>query len=195
MKTGDGFGRTGGGAERDVDTIELELKPEELRALTATDARPDVTSTAPGPAPGSTARTRSNRPSVRHAGIAVVLCLSAGAILFAIGRTQVAAPAQPQVAAVVDAGRIEPRTPSSAGPPVRFANPFDSTEVFEFAAGTTRAEARNAVAKLLTERAQERLAFLRTKRAHRNRSTPPRTATAQTSARLSMGSNTLPRRE
>ncbi len=43
-------------------------------------------------------------------------------------------------------------------PPVRFKNPFDKTEVFEFPAGTTRAEARDAVAEILRQRAQERLA-------------------------------------
>jgi hypothetical protein len=40
--------------------------------------------------------------------------------------------------------------------PVRFANPFDRKEVFEFPAGTSKADARNAVAELLYERAQER---------------------------------------
>ena len=40
--------------------------------------------------------------------------------------------------------------------PVRFVNPFDRKEVFEFPAGTSKADARNAVAELLYERAQER---------------------------------------
>ena len=41
--------------------------------------------------------------------------------------------------------------------PVRVANPFDTTEVFEFPAGTTDAESREKVAALLVHRAQERL--------------------------------------
>jgi len=47
--------------------------------------------------------------------------------------------------------------PAADQPPVRFTNPFDKTEVFEFPAGTTRAAARDAVAEILRERAQERL--------------------------------------
>jgi hypothetical protein len=41
-------------------------------------------------------------------------------------------------------------------PPMRFRNPFDRSEVFEFPAGTTRVEARAAVAEILLERARER---------------------------------------
>jgi hypothetical protein len=46
--------------------------------------------------------------------------------------------------------------PASEGEPVRFANPFDPKEVFEFPAGTSEAEARDAVAEMLMERAMER---------------------------------------
>jgi hypothetical protein len=46
--------------------------------------------------------------------------------------------------------------PQEAPAPVRFANPFDRNEVFEFPAGTSRADARDAVEELLYERAQER---------------------------------------
>lgn len=42
--------------------------------------------------------------------------------------------------------------------PVRFANPFDKAEVFEFPAGTTQDEARDAVADTLKARATERRA-------------------------------------
>jgi hypothetical protein len=41
--------------------------------------------------------------------------------------------------------------------PVKFSNPFDESEVFEFPAGTTETEARDAVATMLLQRAQERL--------------------------------------
>jgi hypothetical protein len=46
--------------------------------------------------------------------------------------------------------------PVASSEPVRFANPFDRSEVFEFPPGTTRDEARDAVAQLLIERARER---------------------------------------
>jgi hypothetical protein len=56
-----------------------------------------------------------------------------------------------------------PALPPSSSPapqeeagPVRFANPFDRNEVFEFPPGTSRAAARDAVEELLYERAQER---------------------------------------
>jgi hypothetical protein len=42
------------------------------------------------------------------------------------------------------------------GEPVRFSNPFDPREVFEFPPGTSRAEARDAVAEILKARALER---------------------------------------
>lgn len=44
--------------------------------------------------------------------------------------------------------------------PVRIANPFDASEVFEFPAGTTPADARAAVADTLLQRARERYAQL-----------------------------------
>jgi hypothetical protein len=41
--------------------------------------------------------------------------------------------------------------------PMRFRNPFDASEVFEFPPGTTPIQARDAVAELLSQRARERL--------------------------------------
>jgi hypothetical protein len=40
--------------------------------------------------------------------------------------------------------------------PLRVANPFDASEVFEFPAGTSEADAREAVAGFLIERAARR---------------------------------------
>ncbi len=42
------------------------------------------------------------------------------------------------------------------GEPLRVANPFDATEIFEFPAGTTEADANEAVAGFLIERAARR---------------------------------------
>ena len=44
------------------------------------------------------------------------------------------------------------------GEPVRIANPFDESEVFEFPAGTSEVEARAAMSEMLMERARERYA-------------------------------------
>jgi len=51
-------------------------------------------------------------------------------------------------------------SPSIEPEPTRFVNPFDHKEVFEFAPGTSRADARDAVAELLSERARDRHAQL-----------------------------------
>jgi hypothetical protein len=51
---------------------------------------------------------------------------------------------------------VETTPATEQAPPVRFANPFDKAEVFEFPAGTTRREARAAVAEILRQRAIER---------------------------------------
>jgi hypothetical protein len=50
-----------------------------------------------------------------------------------------------------------PAVPAEAATPVRFPNPFDASEVFEFPAGTSEADAHDAVAKLLLKRARDRL--------------------------------------
>ena len=47
-------------------------------------------------------------------------------------------------------------SPARTNEPVLYKNPFDRSEVFEFPAGTTQDEARDAVSKLLLERAQGR---------------------------------------
>ena len=57
----------------------------------------------------------------------------------------------------------EERAPTAASADseaMRIKNPFDRTEAFEFPPGTSKAEAREAVARLLTERAQDRLPLL-----------------------------------
>ena len=53
-----------------------------------------------------------------------------------------------------------PAALSAANEPLRIKNPFDRTEVFEFPPGTSEADAREAVTKLLMERAHGRLPLL-----------------------------------
>ena len=187
------FGGTRAAGE--VDTIELELRPEELRALTEVSAHTALASTAADfPAPVKR-RDRPNRLVEFGAPIALAVCISAGLVVFAFQHGRETAPRQPSAAAAVVGGSIDRLSPAAAGPPVRFANPFDPGEVFEFAAGTSDAQARDAVAKLLTARARERLAFfVKAKRAHGHRPMSPHTATAQNSARLSMESDSVPER-
>ena len=67
--------------------------------------------------------------------------------------------------------------------PVRFKNPFDASEVFEFPAGTSQTEVRSAVAELLAQRARERQSLF-VKRPRRNTKTPDRNASV-TASRVS----------
>jgi hypothetical protein len=53
-----------------------------------------------------------------------------------------------------------PTAPSADSEAMLIKNPFDRTEAFEFPPGTSKAEAREAVAKLLMERAHDRLPLL-----------------------------------
>ena len=60
-----------------------------------------------------------------------------------------------------------PTAPSADSEAMRIKNPFDRTEAFEFPPGTSEAEAREAVAKLLMERAHGRLPLLAEASRHR----------------------------
>ncbi len=163
-------------------TIELELGAEELRALT----QPTVQVHAHVPVNRGASDTNAGRSSDRGARVGLLLCVSAAAVIVAIGSARVARQHAPVAAPVAarGGGAIErvAGVPVTARP-VRFRNPFDKSEVFEFPAGTSRAEARAAVAKLLRQRARERLALLAEKQSHRRH--PHATVTAQNSARLS----------
>jgi len=170
------------GHERSIETIELLLETEELRALTqpvarmaggANDPRDDLTKDAQ---PATCHRQwLSGSSGSRRAGTALLVSAAAAAVLLAVGNARVArlpAVATPRVASVARVA-VERRPVLPKQLPVRFANPFDATEVFEFPAGTSRSAARAAVAKLLTERARGRLYLLRAKRARHHRSPRP----------------------
>jgi hypothetical protein len=70
----------------------------------------------------------------------------------------------------------------SAAPdvPVRFKNPFDASEVFEFPAGTSQIEVRDAVAEVLSQRARERQNLF-VKRPRRNTNRADRNASVTAS--------------
>jgi hypothetical protein len=84
--------------------------------------------------------------------VALVLGVTA-----AIGwRLLVGQPTAPAVALAVPVAPAPAATAEPQGPVVHVINPFDATEVFEFQAGTSESEARDAVAELLLQRARER---------------------------------------
>lgn len=169
--------------ERDAATIELELEPEELRALMQPAGRQAVVATEPRDGARSGAHKASNGSFDARARVALLLCTSAAAVLLAVGDArvaQVSGVAAPRLAAAT-ATPLEQPTPLPKQHPVRFANPFDATEVFEFPASTSKSAARAAVAKVLTERARGRLYALSSKRARHHRSRRPHLVNSQTS--------------
>jgi hypothetical protein len=143
----------------DSTTIEVMLSPGQLRAL----------------ATGSSAtQQRKSRIIIGSAIAAVLVVLGSVAHLAAKQRpvVQVAAPAAKPTPAP---SPVPAEQAAPAGEPVLFKNPFDRSEVFEFPPGTPQAEARDAVSKMLLERAQGRgpgVLKLRIRKAHN--STPAR---------------------
>lgn len=102
--------------------------------------------TAPAPRPPGVAATE---PASRPPGLAAIAPMTSpsataapGAAVTALTPTPVSGPSTDQPATV------------------RFVNPFDKREVFEFPPGTSQADARDAVADLLADRARDRRGLL-----------------------------------
>lgn len=134
---------------------EVELSAEDLLGLSA----PGVSSERPGAATDRPRQTtaKSVAPARRRTsatGVALSFVLAVGAV----GAVYVAmTPGHPTNQNVqLPPSQLPASSPKSEGKPVLFANPFDANEVFEFPAGTSEAEARDAVAGILMERAMER---------------------------------------
>jgi hypothetical protein len=152
---------TGGFAEEEGDdTIELELSAEQVLTLSRADTAIQSNSL---PVP-STAKSLSNVlkdqcgewPAV-IVRIAVATILSGG---IAYLGTSPARPVHFGANTVVLPAAPESPVPAPAdNTAVRFTNPFDGSEVFEFPSGTSEAEAQQAVADLLLKRAHDRQNF------------------------------------
>lgn len=118
---------------------------------------------------------RPRAPQKSRLRVAVVLGIVAAVSVLLSGvvyMTTTRVPPPIQIAAnSVSLPVVAPEAPAPVSPPpasdvpVRFKNPFDRTEVFEFPPGTSKTEARAAVAELLAKRAQERQSlFVKTPR-------------------------------
>src|SRR5947209_4107220 len=152
---------TGGSANAECDdTIDLELSAEQMLALSRADAAlPSDSLAAP-----SVQKSVFNVPEgLRAAWRAVILPVAAISALSGAVAYLGTIPAQPDHAggnAIVGSATAETAEttapPSADNEPVRFTNPFDATEVFQFPSGTSDAEARQAVADLLLQRAHDR---------------------------------------
>jgi hypothetical protein len=123
----------------DSTTIEVMLSPQQIAAITK-GSQLDATQ-------------HKSRLLIGAAITAVLVVLG--------GVAHLAAKQKPVPLVATQAPRPTPpppptQAPAPAGEPVLFKNPFDRTEVFEFPPGTSQAEARDAVAEALMERAQGR---------------------------------------
>jgi hypothetical protein len=142
--------------EDDEDTIELELSAEEMRGL----------SRAARESQASTAKSAGRKPlRLWSVSLAIALAGAAAAIAWrpgpshhiALRMAPTPAIASTPPAASQPAVLAQPQPPPEPQrPPVRMKNPFDAAEVFEFPAGTTRAEARRQVSAILLQRAVDR---------------------------------------
>lgn len=139
------------------DTLEMHISEAELEALL--EAPPvHPTEIRANEAVVSPRELRRSQWTMAIAAMAIAGIASALTYSFALraapsAKTAPPAPLAIHLAAEPAAAAPAPESP----PPVRFANPFDPTEVFEFPAGTPEAEARDEVAEVLLERARHRL--------------------------------------
>jgi hypothetical protein len=143
--------------EDDEDTIELELTAKELHHLSRAARR------ARGSAPGFASRAGKGLRRLWPVALAAALVGVAAAIAWRPNPPRRVMPPLAPTAAISStpaavsrlAARVEPPAPQR--PPVRVRNPFDAREVFEFPAGTTKAEARQKMTQLLLQRAVDRV--------------------------------------
>jgi hypothetical protein len=135
----------------------IVAKPISLKSISAEASSASQGSADEGSYPGDAPRI--NRwPLARITG-----ALGIAAAVIALGsaahRPTVQSPSASPVAVLKSTSSVAPAAPPAAAPaglPVRFKNPFDASEVFEFPPGTSRADARQWVANVLMERARDR---------------------------------------
>lgn len=147
--------------------------PAPIPAAVATP-KPIVVLTQPATKPRKIAETLStaDRPRISRVtfglGIVGLCAFSASIAYLTIPAPVVDTPPPPAEIVPEPAKPVDeeapPAPPDTASPserpkvlPVRYRNPFDRSEVFEFPPGTSESEARDAVAALLLQRARQRL--------------------------------------
>jgi hypothetical protein len=139
--------------EDDEDTIELELSADEMRRLSR--AAKEAQASSPIAAGIRRFRLWPITFAAALVGVAAIIAWRPSPpprIVPRIVPTAAVAGTPPAASAPAV---LEP-PPEPQRPPVRVKNPFDATEVFEFPAGTTKAEARQKIAELLLQRAVDR---------------------------------------
>jgi hypothetical protein len=141
------------------ETIELELSVQQALSLSRAAA-----ATRPHTPPVATARKSlptTLPPDRRGAWSATIFSIAATSVLSGGIVYLATTPAEPLDVSgntvVRSAAAAEtPLPPSVDTVRVKFINPFDATEAFEFPSNTSETEARQAVAHVLLQRARER---------------------------------------
>lgn len=134
-----------------ADIMEVELTSEDLSPGQAAARQ------AAGSSTHAATRCNVRRPVVRITGALAALFALIGLRSIAQYEGLVRIQPRPMAAAAwVPVPQLRPEPAPQPSPPVRMANPFDSSEVFEFPPGTSRAEAQESVANLLMQRARDR---------------------------------------
>jgi hypothetical protein len=166
----------------DDDTIELALTDEDMLALSRA-AEEEHAKTSPGKsaliATGAFLRDQSVRSRIWPAVLAssvlgIVISVALGVVAHRVPTVTITAPSGAEQSA------------ESLDSPVRFSNPFDASEVFEFPPATSDEQARQSVAATLLQRARDRQV------ADSAKSNPPTPGAAAHRARVAR--NSEPRR-
>lgn len=151
---------------------EIELSAEDVKDLLR--PRPTLVKQSASPKVEVQTRVAGSRASAWQIG-AVVCAAAVAAIIgvaylykFAGTRTPPPTVALPELEAVIPS--VVKKALPPPGPPVLMKNPFDKREVFEFPAGTSQHDAREAVAKILMDRAIERRVFYTSNQTRRRKS-------------------------
>jgi hypothetical protein len=163
----------GSAREPGEDTIVLELTAarqlELSQAANAAARPPEIAPGKPGHDSFVCRRTERMDFVSTLTFAALVLGITAASTWHAL----VGQPTAPFVAIAVSLAPAPAANEHPRGPVVQVINPFDATEVFEFPAGTTESDTRNAIAELLLQRAGERRRQGLDLRRASNRDQPP----------------------
>lgn len=147
----------------EADT-EVELSAQDLLALS--DSVPvDERETGPALQPSKpTASTSPRKPDAPKAStngdsrlpLAIIVTVAIAGVTHVLMPSERTSPSAAQTSQQTSLAQWLAPKQVARDEPVRYANPFDAQEVFEFPPGTTETEARDAVAAVLLERAKSR---------------------------------------
>jgi hypothetical protein len=149
--------------ESDVTPLERESPSLPVRETIALESDASASPTSPEKSLGSSEQSKPLRTGPVGPLVRVLLYIG---LLVGISYVRQIGEEPIQVAQKVDPRQAHvgeeraPTVPSADSEAMLIKNPFDRTEAFEFPPGTRKAEAREAVAKLLMERARDRLPLL-----------------------------------